>query len=320
MECSTTSPAQTCPVLPPELELAIFELAFDPTDFSSSLKYMLVAKRVYEWIRPLLFRVFDQIDRPPFPDFEAHKDMLNIAEIGPFAHHLVIGRIHTSLDACTMIRHMPNIRDLAIWYGLNMKPIIPALEGLENLQRLSCGLNGLDSDQLLLPAFTNLTHLELLTPRNDWDFKVLESYKRLTHLSVYGAKDWECDTVETVLRSCVNLKVFVLTEDCRLGVPEDIRNMCESHHTLLIFSNDVACHKDWKRGAYGGDDYWVLAERLVDARKRGFFKKEHYDFGYISTKNEWRDHLTEDGEAWFDKLPPLRDMSHMVLNWADRRD
>ncbi|KAF9050427.1 hypothetical protein BJ165DRAFT_1525653 [Panaeolus papilionaceus] len=317
MDCEL---AQTSIVLPAELELAIFELAFDPSDNASSLNYMLVAKRVYEWIRPLVFRVFDQIDRPPFPNFEKYDDVLKVSELGRFARHLVIGRLHSGIEIADMLQHMPNVRDLAIWYGVGIKPLLPVIEKLQHLERLSCGLNGLDSSQLLHPVFTNLTHLELLSPRSDWDFKVLESYKRLTHLCIYSGRDWDTETVMTVLSHCRSLKVFILTEDCATGVPEEMRDLCKDHHALLIFANDVACHRDWKRGAYGGDDSWVLAERLVEARERGFFTKEHYEFGYISTKNEWRNHFTDKGNAWFEALPPLRDLCDMQLTWADKKE
>ena len=98
------------PDLPPELECLIFEMAAFDIGPKGSTTLLLVAKRIYNWwvcillrqkyqkgyelkicrIRPFIFRVFNRMARPPFPDFKSIGHLYEALLVGynpdPFQH------------------------------------------------------------------------------------------------------------------------------------------------------------------------------------------------------------------------------------------
>ncbi|KDR67767.1 hypothetical protein GALMADRAFT_146793 [Galerina marginata CBS 339.88] len=105
------------PRLPQDVERLIFRAAASAADndVKGMARLLLVAKRVCEWIRPILYQVFKSSTLSRFPDFRGDPSILG--EVGKFAKHLSIGNSTTSEDLIRLLLSCPNIEDIAIWHG-----------------------------------------------------------------------------------------------------------------------------------------------------------------------------------------------------------
>ncbi|KAJ7652299.1 hypothetical protein B0H17DRAFT_1215005 [Mycena rosella] len=111
--------------------------------------------------------------------------------------------------------------------------------------------------------FRYVTHLEVLDARADHDWTSLPLISNLTHFAFCNSELFAA--LKPLLLQCPLLECVVfhhtgpLEEDelIVLGLPDDVR---------VVTFNDVDWHGDWLRGAYKGDNFWALADRLVASR------------------------------------------------------
>ncbi|KAF9050559.1 hypothetical protein BJ165DRAFT_1008233 [Panaeolus papilionaceus] len=259
------------PVLPPELERKIFEMAFDPLERSNSSRMMLVARRSRIWIRPLVYAIFDQrraptYSRNPFPNLKKLPPSVDLEEIFN-----------------TLIYQCPNLVNLALWGGVDVLYLQDSISSLDYLQRLSVTFRNIQHNDLQISTvFRSLTHLELFL------------YPNLTGTDNY--QKWE-----TLITSCPQICVFLFcfsTDDLSPGLKRLF-----NHDPRVVFvdyqMNDA---EDWHRGALGLPDVWVHASRVVIARRDGYFKSNNHTAQSLSQNIPWLDYLTEEGRKWFRSL------------------
>jgi hypothetical protein len=229
---TSNDPSETVdPHLPPELDRLIFELATRDIGPNGSATLFLVAKRVHDWwvcvifdiiikkymneleihrIRPLIFKVFNQMARPPFPDFKKSPQLLE--SIGHFAERFLIGFNPTTEDYLErLLSFCPKIVDLAIWV-FRIESISPILDKLP-LRRLSANFDYFTyEDFLARPFFVNLTHLEIFSFMGDTWNKIFEALVRLPNLTHLLIRCFiEVDVIPELLRHCRLLRILIIS-------------------------------------------------------------------------------------------------------------
>jgi len=346
------------PYLPPELERLIFELVARDIGPEGSTTLLLVAKRVYEWwvlyffdiiiekrhmskleicrIRPLIYRVFNQIASPPFPDFKKFPQLLE--STGHLAERLIVAYDPTQyyLAIETLLSFCPNIVDLALRV-FRTTPIFPILDKLP-LRRLSANFDDLTyEDFLARPFFVNLTHLEIPTfigATWDQNFEALVHLPNLTHLSIGFWTGVDDDVIPQLLRHCRLLRILIVAPLSprhyleRKGIKKLLSEL--DHHLVFVeIPPFPALVRDWVKGALGGIDYWAFSELISLAQSRvSFFSFMICDNLLIPlleyTGNyfvdpppqyfpivgfDWEKHLNGKGFEWFTELH-LHDPGH----------
>ncbi|PPQ75113.1 hypothetical protein CVT24_010068 [Panaeolus cyanescens] len=226
------------PVLPPELERIIFEMAFDTEAPDTNWKLVLVAKRVRTWLRPLIYSTFIMsINRKVFPNMHTCPSFIITEEIYHFARHLIADNSsiipHDALSE--LLDKCPNLTNVACWGDIIPQLIWPSLSKLTHLRQLS--LTSVDDPDLSpaqflsAPFSAHLTHLELVNPGEDleynWDLEFLSSLPSLTHLAIYfssAGDEFDYKRLGTVLLACPKIRVFILCspEDNILGDAQDL--------------------------------------------------------------------------------------------------
>ncbi|KAJ7209409.1 hypothetical protein C8J57DRAFT_1484284 [Mycena rebaudengoi] len=252
-------------LLPPELEWKIFEIA--ATDHPKTIPtLLLVARRVLQWIEPLLYRT------------------------------LVMGQQNSRLDPAALLRLQParlkHIRHLLSCNEFTFRDLLRALplcEGLQTLQvhnmwilaplqkmQLSVQrVSIIRSEDLRylsdpsLPPFRTLTHLEMIGG-NDVDLNFTQ-LPALTHLSFYTARpppsffhriaNW------TTLRVLIN-KIWVRASWNKRHEHQST-NVDPRCVLMFLSARQSLWVEDWIIGAAGGKDFWARAELFIDKRRRG---------------------------------------------------
>ncbi|PPQ63744.1 hypothetical protein CVT24_004253 [Panaeolus cyanescens] len=316
------------PVLPPELERIIFEMAVE--DITSNLpptrcalNLQLTAKRVRycslsfptKWenrIRPLLYRIFKHTNKrvDPFPNFNGSNGLV-MNEIGPFIKHFLYGSspLQNYESMANLIRHCPNIENMSVWCDADtLSTLYPAISSLQHLKRLSARFGCLSRSQVLSPFMHRLTHLEIVGNLG-WD--IIIELKNLTHIStsvvVYNPYDHEFMTdplvhVEQLLNKicspdgCPNLRVVKIYS----GSPLEFSDIRLVLLPLGLFSYEASVW-DWLNGANERVDSWVFADRIVYARQMGYMAPDSSlvldPFSFDHKKK-----LNTEGQAWWKGL------------------
>ena len=341
---SNVSLAHVDPYLPPELERLIFELAARDMSPKGSTTLLLVAKRVHNWwvcillrhyfqtdmneleirrIRPLIFRVFNQMAKPPFPDLKNSPRLLETT--GHLAERLLVGYNPTQHYLETLLSFCPNLVDLATWV-FRIKSIFPILDKLP-LRRLSANFDDLTyEDFLARPFFVNLTHLEIFTfIGKTWDkkFEALVHLPNLTHLSIGFPVD--DDVIPQLLRYCRLLRILIIAPPSpsqyleRRGTKKLLAEINDHRLVLLQIPPFPALIQDWVKGAHGGIDCWAFSELVSLAQSRASFPSSmicdnlimpllDYPGNYFVAPPpwyfprigfDWEGCLNENGSKWF---------------------
>ncbi|CAA7270697.1 unnamed protein product [Cyclocybe aegerita] len=242
---------------------------------------VLVARRVRQWLEPELYRIIRSGDDgkviPPlyksnYPHTVAGRtpDLERIARFGPHVRHILLQN-RPSEEIGKILQLCPNVRNLAIWiiHG-SCRHLVPILEVLKSLRRLSFDPSYFFQDYyddwkvpLDLPAFSRLTHLEIINASPHWKkWKKLASMHALTHLALAGIVDGAL--VERILKECQHLELLVTfyldkpSMDLQIASKRDLRAV-----QLRSVTNHL---EHWECGARGGEDFWVTAEKVKRQR------------------------------------------------------
>ncbi|KAJ7620405.1 hypothetical protein FB45DRAFT_930245 [Roridomyces roridus] len=266
------------PVLPPDLERLIFELAAYSRPRSMH-KLMLVACRVKEWLEPIVYRVaivtkeidggyllvrgYPQADVARLlssPTTPLHQSVRNLCLMG--SEREATAHI---LSACFRVQN--------IWgMGPELKQLLEFGSRLR-LKRLHCELARLFNVALQTdfghPLFAHITHLELFDrPRtmDSFPWAGLISLPHLTHLAFNGV---QCITIcPDLLRRCPSLRVLLLVvlvdERPLTAPPPDLL-----HDGRFVWMVCTEYIKDWHMGAFTGVDFWSRAEEFIEQRRTG---------------------------------------------------
>ncbi|KAF9038048.1 hypothetical protein BJ165DRAFT_1500456 [Panaeolus papilionaceus] len=300
------------PYLPPELEYTIFTSAFDALDHKTNLAMLLVAKRVHEWVIPLIYRTVDQVGEYPIPNF-SKPGCPTIEQIGGFVHHLIMGQIHeTDEDAHRLLVHCPNLKSLACWYSLSVKNWLQSLANTTSLRMISGKIQEITEDDLRNPIFLNLTHVELVSTTEE-TLSLLPAYiqhSRVTHLRFYDLQVWNMDKIQMILDVGSNLEALILCEPYDASDPESealricppiLRTMHQKDQRLVIIESNLCNADDWIKGARGFYDSWIYADQIITARKKKYFKKGEFQNNPFISGFNWLEHLIDEGKEWYSK-------------------
>ncbi|PPQ79840.1 hypothetical protein CVT26_012568 [Gymnopilus dilepis] len=263
------------PFLPPELQRSIFEWVACTERPAITLKFMLLAKHVHGWLKPLLYQVFSQISAPRFPDFERYPGVL-LEDVGPFARHLLIGGTEGVEGINRFISLCPNVYDLAVWTQHSFREILPALKHLKDLQRLSASLETLSKDDILSSPFAKLTHLDVVRFRGArWqEWELISEIKTLTHLAINTPV--EVEVIQNLLKHGENLQLLLIMQESESNwisatrLIKDVAQVQDYRLVLIEVVRDIDVANDWEHGAQGDLDSWTFAEILSVARGNDF--------------------------------------------------
>ncbi|KAF8907868.1 hypothetical protein CPB84DRAFT_1767774 [Gymnopilus junonius] len=297
----TTRFPQVDPRLPLELECLIFECAASQWTAKDSTVLLVVAKRVNAWVYPIIFRVFSQAEGSRFPNFEKYPS-IKVEDVGKFARHLLAGTRNLDL----LLSFCPNVHNLALWYGVSLSEHLGAIRNL-HLTRFSATFLDIALKELLLgPAFSYLTHLEILSldPRTRESLpdqcSVIADIPKLSHLSIPVEN---ADLVPSCLLQCRNLHVLILSsdrDDFRIRKHEDFSGIKDGRLVLMLSDYYVESEMDWINGAKGKVDSWITADLYVLARKSNFLRSSSRT--WITSPFNWGELLNSEGKVWYSTL------------------
>ncbi|KAJ7256195.1 hypothetical protein B0H12DRAFT_519307 [Mycena haematopus] len=271
------------PLLPPELEREIFESTAHlyPRSIPGLL---LVARRVFEWVQPFLYRTiiisprsqsmsaFLRVTRTTPPNSSFFRN--SVQNLFVYQTPWLVNEARFILSSCT------GIVDFAMMAA--NPSVLPLLEN-KRLERLSISVaqlfdNGSILQNLTHPLFAHTTHLALFDyTHNDRHWETLALLPALTHLCLHSFV--RRSQLLGVLAECKRLQVLVnmhintepewgLADICaRLSIHDDPR--------FVLFTLDVSTHafsRDWGRGRSGKNDFWAVADAFVEKKWMGEIK------------------------------------------------
>ncbi|KAJ6505230.1 hypothetical protein C8R45DRAFT_1181337 [Mycena sanguinolenta] len=245
------------PRLPPELERGIFEIAALARPIWIPA-LILVARRVKFWVEPLLYHVvllkngirhnLHNLDLPSSLRTRWSKDPTTSSMLGTSSLTAGVTNLYAQF-LCT-----PNL--------------LPSISGFTDLKYLTIDVHTLCGTTVPLPLFLRVTHLELLDFTAEGEsvdrvFQNLSFIPCLTHI----AFNIHLDTLASQAALCAiaQLRCIVIlsTSNSFEGSPllADSRFVC--------IEEDVPYYSDWLQGVVFGENYWLLADAFLAARKAG---------------------------------------------------
>ncbi|KAF8879318.1 hypothetical protein CPB84DRAFT_314050 [Gymnopilus junonius] len=265
-------------MLPPELQYLIFEQTAYVGGLKVALKLMLVSKAIHDLIKPTLYAIFKQLSwSRSFPDFDAfspvpsglspsHKPTL--ASLGPYARHLIIAGLKSPSRITEVISSCPNTLNLAVWVQCPFSLILPSLEVLTNLQRLSADFETITREEFLdCKVLHRLSYLDIIGfPSGGWEeWSMLTHLPNLTNMCLNNIVD--IGIVNDLLLSCPSLRILILLDDHSLGWDEKAVDIQDFRLVLMQECKHVNILEDWMNGARGTLDTWSFADlfRLLGA-------------------------------------------------------
>ncbi|KDR82407.1 hypothetical protein GALMADRAFT_821794 [Galerina marginata CBS 339.88] len=256
------------PRLPQDLEQLIFVRCASDWPSEPTSRLLLVAKRVHAWVRPILFQVFRQAP-PFFPDFKKYPS-LQLKDVGRFTKHLIIGTSNLPEDTDFLLASCPNLHNFAFWSNHSFKDAFLAIQRLP-LRRLSAILDELIPEDFFSPVFSNLTHLDVISYKYDWDQWIpITSLPCLTHIAINNTQ-FEASVVSNLLlRIQLRALIILLGENSHWirRYPKGERFEVDDHRLVLMTNGSLTIMMDdWESGAKGGVDFWVTAELFSLARR-----------------------------------------------------
>ncbi|KAJ7699024.1 hypothetical protein B0H17DRAFT_1196610 [Mycena rosella] len=272
----------TTPVLPPELERAIFELAAH-TDPKAIPTLLLLAQRVRIWLEPLLYRVL-QLGTG---GAEYTGMILEAIKTKP-APFLVSNVQNVLLHPCaglnwvSLLESCPGIVNLVLLGSVACPSLLPLL-GSMHVQRLTGSLARLFGRKTAVdwehPLFGSVTHIYLLdwiTMEEEIWMKHLSTLPALTHLAF--TRPDHSNLLRNILGVSPRLQVLlVLFHSQEAGGASLFLDEIDFSDVRLVVGMYVDDYfADWERGARGGEDIWIRADGFVARKRRGEIKEDRY--------------------------------------------
>lgn len=280
--------------LPPELECYIFEIAAKE-DKAAIVQLVRVAKRVQIWqafsphispsigvfiymcsrIEPLLYRSITFSEYSTFKKFLSTLDSKRAEFFASSVKAIIITCIPAlNVQEKTRIFSVcTGVCDIYDIYAIEMP--LPVLSGLR-LQRLHANLQMFKTyppNYFTLPAFAELTHLEVHDYPDFWPAFRFGLLPSLSHLSIvtWAAEEWDDAGVRLVsnaLSQCALLRVLVLNvrhpepEVCESQIRVRLVDIMDPRLVLLHLQANILDSTFWKDWQ-GPDEFWKCAEECV---------------------------------------------------------
>ncbi|KAJ7802306.1 hypothetical protein B0H13DRAFT_2297279 [Mycena leptocephala] len=272
------------PILPPELEREIFEIA--ATIHPGTIPPLLrVARRVLTWIEPLLYRVIRVDADDAFRAAKAgaimramHSKPTNFFADAVLHMFLDYNSEWTVDQACSLLSLCSNLVGLAVMGRYCTPSLLPIL-GTTQIRRFVGTLSELfgsyDAIDFDHPALASITHLHVVDAVNrmsELQVRRLASLPSLTHLAL--SIDVSGPILPQILSDGANLVVLFnfwvsanTARDALEIIPQTSPLKSDPRFILGVIPDDYWA--DWEIGAQAGADFWVEAGEFGAKKRRG---------------------------------------------------
>ncbi|TFK73837.1 hypothetical protein BDN72DRAFT_134971 [Pluteus cervinus] len=242
-------------------------------EMNDTLNLLLVAKRVAEWLSPLVYKVVVIHTDRTWPPGGLPPDRL--PRYGQYVRHLLLRVTPNISDSAveSYFKHCSNLINLALWVPYSDPrsdiPFTEYLSDLPHLKELSVNIDLLAAtpSKSLSQVLSRVTHLDVATDLNTWeDCEPLLHFPSLTHLSVFD--DVTLDLIPIILEHIPSIEVLILWEGVEdsftivEGYGEYPPNEPRVAHLLCGFI------QGWEIGARGIQSPWIFAEDVLERRRR----------------------------------------------------
>ncbi|KAJ7751755.1 hypothetical protein DFH07DRAFT_826046 [Mycena maculata] len=280
------------PILPPELEKEIFEIAASSRPLSIP-RLMLVAWRVKTWVEPLLYRVIvlggRDFDMPyhldgkrgyPFEDDEEFSliQSIPISVLRDSVRHLLLGNMPVPVTEF-ILSGCSGVEGFFYSNGHRHHPSLLDILGALSLKRLNCELNtdifeSVAHVDFWHPLFSHITHLELFDEMHVVDADIWSNLALVPHLT--HLRLWSPSLALTLIKTCTSLRVLmVVGRPVHREVSEaELRELAQDPRFVQMGYLQVV--KDWQMGALTGVDCWSRAEDFIAKRMSGEVDRLQY--------------------------------------------
>ncbi|TFK65033.1 hypothetical protein BDN72DRAFT_962829 [Pluteus cervinus] len=255
------------PIFPPEIEHIIFTSAVKNQNLRPfPINLILVARRVYEWLIPVIYRTISLQEGHEYPiQWDAEK----LAKYGIYARHLFVWKPSSHFRDTPQATKIPlvlcpNVTDL-LWWPRNYKADTGAISHLP-LTHLSILLNIVQQTPHMIQTFSNITHLDNIGSFTD-DITLVNHFTSLTHLSVHGNDG----RIPRFFEKLPGLQVLI-NYSCRAGITSPILRDFDPDKDdprLVRMIRGTGGFEHWLADINGGRGMWGLAEEAIEMRKKG---------------------------------------------------
>ncbi|KAF7309396.1 hypothetical protein MIND_00310400 [Mycena indigotica] len=287
------SEESSSPVLPPEIEREIFEVAAQIPGNATTLA--LVARRTQIWMERIIYETVTLSSPNLTARFLTALDSRPAQFFTELVKSLCIPGDIPLQSAIRVLQACQGVVNLALWLPLQATPLLPYIGNIRP-RRLSVNVSGLfgaknplqlehkQQDDTSTPDFTHpffscVTHLELV----DWLLPLFLSNStlnlpllapHLTHLALdvdpcVDASALVRLRVQSILRSCRSLVIClgVVDDDDTMIVACDELSEVSRDDPRLVILSDADVVTSWEDSVRGTDaSIWAFAEDIVSAR------------------------------------------------------
>ncbi|TFK65036.1 hypothetical protein BDN72DRAFT_962832 [Pluteus cervinus] len=261
-----TSPTLANPIFPLEIEHLIFTHGVEKRHLKPfPINLILVARRVYYWLCPIIYRTIRLDASIEYPIRWDHE---NLEKHGGYVRHLFIASFSSRLEMSPALplSFCPNITHLMGWSFVDIPGMIEEIARLP-LTHLSINLYEVNPTPILKKTLSKVTHLDNLGVFYDDDLALLDHFPSLTHLSTLGGHS----AVTSLFEKLPKLKV-VIFYDCHDSITRPVvqeLNADEDHPMLVRMSRGTnGGFGDWFDDIMDRGGIWELAEEVIEKRKQ----------------------------------------------------
>ncbi|TFK60811.1 hypothetical protein BDN72DRAFT_965512 [Pluteus cervinus] len=184
-------PNQPEPVFPPEIEEIIFSLCLQ-SNLRESGNLILVARRVYQWLRPRLYELLMFNTIWPHGPHQRPKFKIDVLKVhGRYVRHILFWSAKFNQNLETHLAWCPNLVNLAIWNEADYSSaLVNQLLSL-HITHLSFDITafhgGVWKNSMPETSFKSVTHLDLIGSEIALKANQIKKYfPSVTHIAFNG--------------------------------------------------------------------------------------------------------------------------------------
>ncbi|KAF9526865.1 hypothetical protein CPB83DRAFT_857112 [Crepidotus variabilis] len=259
------------PRFPPELEQEICLQTYflcTTTKKPRSVHLMLVARRFHDWVAKHKYCTLQQLSHE-HNIFEKLVPASSGKYYGPFVKHLMMGGAQDKDQLETLLRHCPNVVDLAIWSPHDTSLFVELLATESRsvrLRSISTNFSSLSEDDIVGPAFSKVSHLDVtnMGGKELARWTILTRLPELTHLIIN--EEVTPEVIRCLLKGCQHLQILVLARSPGYDLGTEIRD-----RRLVLLKISRYTIDDWMAFVNGtSEDIFSIAESISRAKSAGY--------------------------------------------------